>query len=215
MYYCESHENPGKSILAEDICFKHQYQFARKVAMKYIFLLMAVLFIVGVNCHDNSTGPNNISNLIPNPTFETNGVPSLKGWKVAVGTTVTFSTDLPEGGAGHSIMISADETIAWPANCIYMAVPVVQGTHAYRLNFFAKKNGTGGGVFVCYNRPGSAKYRQFLAVSVTKSFWARYSVSDTLSIGYNDTLFVYIHGGRVEKSGGTTYFNTCTLEQTK
>jgi hypothetical protein len=179
--------------------------------MKTLIVLLVSFLFISISCHDNSTGPDGGSNLIQNPTFEVNGLPSLKGWKVAESSTVTFSTDVPFGGGGHSIIISADVDMPWPANSIYASIPLSQGTHTYRLSFYGKKSGTGGGVIVYYNRPGSTNYRQFMSLSVAKSYWMHYTLSDTLTCKLNDTLFVSIHGGRIEKSGGTTYFNSCML----
>ncbi|MFI5251048.1 MAG: hypothetical protein ACHQQQ_01340 [Bacteroidota bacterium] len=181
--------------------------------MKKFFLLFVIILILDLSCKNNPTGPSLWGNLLPNPYFEMGGVPTLRGWKLSDSSIVGYSTDLPAGGAGHSIILHSQAPSPWPGNSIYVPLSWMNGRYIFRISVFGKKTGSGGGIYLYHHRPNGINSAPVCSLVITDSLWRYYSCLDTLRLLTNDTIFVTIHGGVTGARRGTTYFNTCKFEK--
>ena len=182
--------------------------------MRHTTLLLLFCAFLSASCSNSVTGPNGGQNLLTNSTFEINGKPSLEGWVVPDTSAVHFSSDVPQGGSGSSIVMHIGQFAPWPGNSVFATVIPPQGTHSYSLSVFDM--GAGGGVFVYLNRPNTSN-SSLVASLRTKgtASWVLSTQTDTLSTMPGDTVFVTISGGGSPEVGGTSYYNTCTFELLK
>lgn len=145
-----------------------------------------------------------------------NGTPSLQGWVVLDTSAVHFSTDVPQGGSGSSIVMHAAWFAPWPSNSIFATVVPQVGSHQYALSVFGKDTGISGGVYVYLNRPGASNSSLVATLRIDSGMtWTYYSQTDTVAAATSDTLFVVVNGGGTEIVSGTTFFNTCKFELLK
>ncbi len=180
--------------------------------MKYIILSLFIFGFISLNCSNTVTGPTTSynNNLLANSTFEANEKPSLIGWNVPDTSAFSFSSDIPQGGSGSSIIMNA----AWvPGNIIFTSTIPQLGSHSYKLSIFGKYSGVGGKVSLYLNRPENSSSTLIEEIPINSNAWSHYSQTKTISATDGDTLFVIINGGETELAGGTTYFNTCRLEK--
>lgn len=184
--------------------------------MRYTTLLLLFCSFLSSSCSNSVTGPNSSQNLLANSTFQRNGTPSLEGWVVPDTSAVHFSTDVPQGGSGSSIVMHAAWFAPWPSNSIFTTVLPQAGSHRYTLSVLAKDTGVGGNALVYLNRPGTANSSLLATLHIDSgATWMYYSQTDTLTAASSDTLFVVVNGGGTEIVSGTTYFNTCKFELLK
>jgi hypothetical protein len=187
----------------------------RSDSMRYTYLTLLFCGLLSLSCSNTVTGPTNGEDLLSNSTFQISGHPSLAGWSVLDTSVTHFSTDLPKGGSGSSIVMHAAWFAPWPANSIFTTVVPQVGSHQYTLSVFAKDTGAGGSITVYLNRPGSPNLSSAAVLRADDSSWTYYSQTDTITTSPGDTLFVVINGGGTELLPGTTYFNTCRLVEVK
>lgn len=182
--------------------------------MKSIFSSVLLLVIVMPGCRHSTTGPTEITgNLLVNPSFEANGMPSLQGWTVSDTSNVHFSAEMPTSGSGHTIVLSARWFAPWPNGANYQMLSPPAGTFRFRLSVYGKRIGLGGGVDVNLGSPLDTNSVLRMSLNVRDTLWAFYSISDTMTVRPNDVLYVTISGGGTEIVAGTTFFNSCTLEK--
>ena len=181
--------------------------------MRCSFAVAISLALVSAGCKESTTGiGGGTGNLLVNSTFESHGVPSLEGWVVSDTSNVRFSSDVPPGGSGSSIVLGAAWFAPWPNGAIYQEVALPAGSHRYRLSFIGKKSGVAGAVLVHSGRPAYDGSRLLMALQIADSVWASYSSTDTISVPAGDSAYVTISGGGTEILAGSSYYNTCTLE---
>ena len=184
--------------------------------MKNQTIILLFLLLPGLSCKETITGPTSGGNLLTNPTFEWNGVPSLYGWTVSDTTGLQFSKDVPPGGSGQSIALPPMGIPPFPEGALYQTIPAPVGTHRYLISVFGKTTGFFfGGMGIVLNRPGNNNVTFFPGIAVTDTIWKFYSRVDTINAVSGDTIFVTILGGACEACPitPTTIFNTCKLEK--
>jgi hypothetical protein len=182
-----------------------------------IKLLIAFSLLIAANGCDQITTENLPpagSNLLHNPTFDSNGTPSLQDWTVPDTGYVHFSSDAPFGGSGHTIAVTAHWFAVFPAGMVYQSVlPSLEGTHQYRLSVYGKRWGIPGSLWLTINRPSDINSVLRMSIPISDTVWTFYVRTDTITTHSNDSLFVVIDGGNTEIAAGITYFNTCKLEK--
>lgn len=157
--------------------------------------------------------PSATDNLLRNPSFESNGSPSLEGWIVDVDTNrFSFSSDVPTSGGRYSVAL---ETM-WGWATICQNVAANPGNHQYRFSAWAKGEYYYGGQIrgrlkLCLKRADSLLFMKY--VTVTDTIWNEYSIVDTLSVETGDSLRVVITGGYSQLARGTTFYDLCQLKQ--
>ncbi len=182
--------------------------------MKFVSMITLCLAFASLSCKESTTGPSQgVGNLLTNPTFEENGVPSLHGWVVPDSSIIHFSTDIPPDGSGHTITLDAHWYAPWPYGTIYQIVIPVAGTHKYRLSVFGRRVGVGGLILAYFRRPSATGSALRFQLTISDTVWAYYSLTDTITTSATDSLFLTITGGGTEVRAGTSYFNTCRFEE--
>lgn len=181
--------------------------------MKYETTFILLVALTALSCKDTVTNPTSGINLISNSSFDLNGTPSLQGWTVSDTSGVRYSTDIPQGGSGYSIVLGAQWFAPWPNGSIFVGIPTQNGPHRYRLSNWGKKINISGGVFIYLNRPTGNSSQFIAALPVVDTLWTFYSRTDTITTIISDSLFINISGGGTEIASGTTYFNTCKFEK--
>jgi hypothetical protein len=181
--------------------------------MKTLTLIIPILMYLALSCNETTTGPVNEPNLLSNSTFDSSGIPSLRNWIVSDSSAVHFSSSVPLGGSGHTIVLQAQWFGPWPNNSIYQAVVAPAGTHIYRLSVFGKRTGVSGEVVVSRNRPTEGNSTNFILLSIADTAWTFYSRIEAVTATTNDSFFVTLSGGASERLAGTTFVNTCRLDK--
>ncbi|MBX2991157.1 MAG: carbohydrate binding domain-containing protein [Bacteroidetes bacterium] len=150
------------------------------------------------------------SNLVSNPSFESNGQPSSSGWLGFGNPMATFSIDVPQGGGSYSASIPS----TWPAGLVRLqtGIPAIEGTHIYRFGVWAKYAGpVSGEIHFSVLRAGAITLRK--TITITDTVWSEYSTLDTVASVPGDTLLLRLFGGGDPVSVGDSYFDLCTLER--
>lgn len=184
---------------------------ARAIVMKkrlllplFILLLFALLLF---RCSDSIIIPANENNLIPNPSFEKNGESTAVYWFVNFPSLVHFANDTPPNGGNWAITID----VLWGiGNDVISTVKIPEGTHIYKFSFWSK-------YFV---KPGYADLSLVTADSIfiinhfqiNNDVWTNYSMTDTITSNFGDSLRIILSGGFSNVAPGNTFFDLCTLE---
>jgi len=175
-------------------------------------VVMLVTLIASINLIQcsNPTGPSASSNLLQDPSFESNGQATLNGWVVNDTSIVHFANDAPPDGGKWSVAVN----VIWIGPNMfevpYQKVKLVSGTKIYTFSFWAKSSTVikGMGSILALKADSIVSYKY---VRVEDSTWTNYTIADTISSDQADSLFVTISGGATELAGGKTYFDLCSL----
>ena len=190
--------------------------------MKNQPLIILFFLLPGLSCTETIIGPSSGANLLTNPTFEWNSVPSLYGWTVSDTTGMQFSTDVPPGGSGKSILLPPMGFPESPEGAVYQIIPASEGSHKYMISVFGKTTESFlathfflGSVGIVLNRPGGSNTTNLPGITVADTMWKFYFRIDTINAVAGDTIFVTISGGACEVCpiAATTSFNTCKFEK--
>ena len=170
----------------------------------FAILLFALL---SSRCSDSIISPINENNLIPNPSFELNGVSTVAFWFVNMPSLVNFTNDTPPNGGNWAISID----VLWGSgNDVITTIKIPEGTNIYKFSFWSKYS----------NKPGYAELLldaqdslyQINRIIVDSESWKNYSILDTISSVSGDSLQIKLSGGFSNIVPGNTYFDLCTLE---
>ncbi|RKY92452.1 MAG: hypothetical protein DRQ01_06280 [Ignavibacteriae bacterium] len=177
---------------------------------KRLLLPLCVLLLFAhllSRCSDSLITPVNENNLIPNPSFELNGVSTVAFWFVNMPSLVHFTNDTPTNGGNWAITID----VLWGSgNDVISTVIIPEGTHIYKFSFWSKYS----------NKPGFAEtllaardsLYQINRIIVDSESWKNYSILDTITSVSGDSLKIKLSGGFSNIVPGKTYFDLCTLE---
>ena len=179
--------------------------------MKKRFLLpsFVLLFfaLLSSRCSDSIITPENESNLIPNPSFEKNGVSTVAFWFVNMPSIVNFTTDTPPNGGSWAITID----VLWGSgNDVISTVIIPEGTHIYKFSFWSKYSNNPGYAEILLDAPDSLS--QINRTIVDSESWKNYSILDTITSVSGDSLQIKLSGGFSHIAPGKSYFDLCTLE---
>ena len=170
----------------------------------FVLLLFTILFS---RCSDSIIAPEISNNLIPNPSFELNGVSSVAFWFVNMPSIVNFTNDTPPVGGNWAITID----VLWGSgNDVISTVLIPEGTHIYKFSFWSKYSNKPGYAELLLDAPDSLY--QINRIIVDSESWKNYSILDTISSVSGDSLQIKLSGGFSNIVPGNTYFDLCTLE---
>ena len=178
----------------------------KKRLLLHLFVLLLFAHLLS-RCSDSIIIPENENNLIPNPSFEMNGVSTIAFWFVIMPSIVHFTTDTPPNGGNWAITID----VLWGSgNDVISTVIIPEGTHIYKFSFWSKYS----------NMPGYAEIllvaqdslSQINRTNVDSESWKNYSILDTITSVFGDSLQIKLSGGFSNIAPGKTYFDLCTLE---
>ncbi|MBM2815494.1 MAG: hypothetical protein HW421_2256 [Ignavibacteria bacterium] len=172
---------------------------------KIILLIFSIIF---VSSCQNSTKNNNSENLLKNPNFELNKLPSFQFWHGLIDTIVP---NAPHGIAQYSVQISP----AWFPQEGYAesGISGLSGTFSFQLTGWVK----------CLYKPGimsikhkTSKSTNIWTVTDSSKEWKQISVtSDTLALMPNDSVIVHLSAGSTEISSGRILFTGLSLKKNK
>lgn len=183
---------------------------------KSISMIVALFFLCGCRS-DTITTPSSSQNFISNSSFESDGAPTMAGWKPNLEDTafVNFSSEAPAGGGSYSVRLRNEWTV--PGSVSYRIIPEV-GTHRYKLSAFAKtsrSNGTpilvGGDLMLLVSDSGNWSTRKSLHFS--DSTWKSGTLLDTITTTPSDTIMVLLRGNLDQWSSGYILFDLCRFEK--
>jgi hypothetical protein len=182
---------------------------------------MILVFAVcgSLSCKKSENGvvtPSADANLMENGSFESNGVPTLKGWGPnAVDTSyVNFSNDTPSGGGSYSVRLRNGWTVMSTIWCSLMP-PI--GTHRYQLSVWAKAirsnalADAGGDVSLMTRTGGGSSFRK--SIQFADTMWTTGSLIDTLTTSSTDSVVITLRGNIDESSAGYILFDLCRFER--
>jgi hypothetical protein len=170
----------------------------------FVLLLFALLFS---RCSDSIIAPENESNLIPNPSFELDGISSVAFWFVNMPSLVNFTNDTPPGGGNSAITID----VLWGSgNDVISTILIPEGTHIYKFSFWSKYSNNPGYAEILLATQDSLS--QINRTIVDTESWENYSILDTITSVSGDSLQIKLSGGFSHIAPGKSYFDLCTLE---
>lgn len=176
-----------------------------------ISLVLVIIIITGCKNSSTVTPPAGDNNLIPNPSFEINGSPSLQGWGWSFKTDTSaynFSGDVPPNGGKYSVVLIPN----WgPAITLSSTVSATTGTHIYEFSVWAKRIGVSGGMVFSWKKQDSLIRKKSLTLFDT--VWTNYKLIDTLNSTAGDSIVVSINGGFSQLQTGQTFFDLCKLTE--
>jgi hypothetical protein len=165
-------------------------------------LLLGILPLFG--CKSDTTGPSKSGNLIPNSTFEVNGIPSLQGW-VCDTSYFHLSYDIPPMSTGYSVRLKPDDKPS-VGRLSLKSVPV--GKHIFRLSCWGK--GFDGDFF--FEIYSNKIYSLALRIHPKDSIWTHYAVEDTIKIDANASFTIGILTPYSGFTQSSSYYHAPTLE---
>ncbi len=177
---------------------------------RIVLVLVALIVCINLIQCSSPTGPLQTGNLLKDPSFESNGQPTLSGWTINDTSIVHFTNDAPPDGGKWSVAVN----VVWIGpNMLevpYQKIKLISGTKIYTFSFWAKSSSAikGIGSILAFKADSLVSYKY---VRVGDSTWTNYSIADTLSSDQADSLCVTVSGGVTELAGGKTYFDLCSL----
>ncbi len=177
-------------------------------------LIILLLALAAPGCKESGSGSiengeESSGNLLLNPSFESNGAPSLEHWSVQDTSRVRFSPDVPPGGGSYSVAIAVD----WaPPAFVRTAVAAPAGAHRYRLSWWGKSEQIAGAAYLGIQKPDTLILFYPHGGLTIDSTWTEYSLLDTIATETGDKLVITLSGGISQWSGGKTYYDLCSLE---
>jgi hypothetical protein len=153
-----------------------------------------VLFLIVGSCNENSISViRHSQNLIQNPSFESNGQPTLQSW-IADTAYVKFVRDVPSGGGQWSVHVEAP----WvpPGEGVTTYITGQSGTGVYKLSAFVKTMIVGGHLMLGIWKDGSpGDFKSAIAEQADSTGWAEVTLLDTLSLEATDSIWVHFTVG--------------------
>jgi hypothetical protein len=172
--------------------------------MKNLFLIILVLFLIP-SCKDEVNSPDDLDgNLIMNPSFEENGISTLKGWESA--GNINFFTDTPPGGGIFSIGLSESNG---PPGYVSYSLRVAPGKKIFTFSCWAKTTNLPGEINVSIT---GDTVSHSTSIGVTDSIWTSYTISDTVDFIQDDTLRIFLKGSISQLIPSVTYYDNTFLE---
>ena len=185
----------------------------QKVAILLMFLSTGVVINSCNKSSDTVNGPPSTpaENLLANSSFESNGNPSLLGWRCIDSSLVQFTHDTPNDGGTWAIQLET----GWIHFPLYVSQTVAAptGTHRYQISSWAKAFGASGKFSLTFKRNDTLTLRKTLYV-VDPGWTSRFFL-DTLTTIAGDSLIVTLYGYDTTNpdSLGFTFYDICKLEK--
>ncbi len=171
-------------------------------------LALITMLLSSCSHNPNSTEPSQTSgNLIPNPTFEINGKPSLEYWTVSTGLASIVQDAPPNDGAWSLQLVPG-----WLPQNGLAQTNVGGESGVYRLTVWVKSvNQWAGHIYLGVWSGG--RWLNQKTVTAQPSQWSIVSIIDTLSLAAQDSVGVVLSAGATEVSHGEVRFANVTLER--
>lgn len=179
----------------------------KSIQINIVWIFIAIILVIqGCSGEDNSVNPPVVDKILFNTSFEENGQPSSKGWKIISGLTNNFSTDVPDSGGSYSLMLEA----GWNGGLAKIQVPALLQYSRYQLSFYSKFYQIEGRATVYLIRGGHVVSEN--SVTINDTTWKPYLLAVNYSLSRGDSILVTLYGGFTQLLYGQTYFDLCKLE---
>jgi len=170
---------------------------------KYALFLLAAILVTSCKDEATTTVPDD-RNLIPNPSFEQDGSPTLRSWDIS-GEVITIE-DSPPGGGRYSARISE----VWgPAGFISVTLPAVGGDKQYVFTCWGKTENLPAEIEMSFIRDSTLQTK---SGAVTDTIWTIYSLADTYSARSGDSIKIILKGSISQLLPSKTFYDQCFLE---
>lgn len=169
---------------------------------KYLLLL----FLLFDSCEEEFTIR---QNLIANPSFEVCGRPTVKGWILNDTSNAFLVRESPPFGGLHSLQLLQ----GWIGGSATTYISGQSGTGLYKLNLWMKSpSGSGHKALISMGIISQGEFvenkNHLIEVS---SVWESYSILDTLTTQYNDSIRIWLWGGYSQFGGIETLYDLVEL----
>jgi hypothetical protein len=176
-----------------------------------LFMMSFVLLPLG--CKQSSLEPSSETiNLLSNGSFETNNTPTLDGWRFGNEHLAQVINEAPANGGNWSLQLTSD----WAPTTGYVYTPVsgVKSGEIVRLSAYVRGVGLWGGSGIIMISVGPAVFGEHTkSVFSTDTVWNQISLTDTLTLGSNDTVWVILSSPITEIAQYKQLFDLVTLKK--
>ncbi len=156
-----------------------------------IILIVGLLIFIVTSCSESIVESPTNSNLLPNGSFEKDYQPTLEGWRFGNQQLAESINEASPNGGSWSLLLTAD----WAPTTAFVYTPILNVTTGdiVALSAFVRvKDHLGGsGIIKLVSGPDiNAEHSKSITSSDT--VWTQISLTDTLNLELNDTLWVVL-----------------------
>ena len=184
-----------------------QKELKMRNAFSYLSFLGILLWFW--SCKQETQITDDISNLIHNSSFETNGQPTFQTW-IADTTLARLVQDVPNGGGSWSLRLEP----GWIPQEGFARTYITgeSGTGGYYLRVWTKSINRWRGSVTIGKWSGNTLTQTKSAYS-DSSGWNYIALVDSLSLESGDSIGVHLSAGSTELSNGAVLFDLITLQR--
>ena len=176
------------------------------------FYAIAVFLFVGMTCKDSSVQPEVDNNLLANGSFESDHTPTLQGWRLGNPRLAQLINEAPPKGGSWSLKLTSDW--APTTGFVYISVANVSSGDIVTLSAFVRGTCKFGGRGIIELAVGPAMYTQHKkSASSSDTVWNQISVTDTIALAPNDTVWVVLSSPITEMVPFQQMFDLVKLEK--
>lgn len=183
----------------------------RKIKVQ-IILMVGILILTAISCNESIVEPGTNRNLLPNGSFEVNNKPSLDGWRFGNQQLVELVNQSAPNGGNWSLQLTSDW--APTSGFVYTPVTSVKSGDIVTLSAFVRSTGQFGGGGIIMLVAGQNIYSEHRrSILASDAVWSKISVTDTLELATNDTLWVVLSSRHTERVPFQGLFDLVKLEK--
>lgn len=186
---------------------------AKKLATAFL-----IISLISIQCKETSLEPRKETSLAPtigrnlleNGSFEVDHGPTLQGWQLGSSQLASLANDAPPGGGNWSLKLTAD----WAPTMgfAYTSVNHLRSGDIVKLSSFIR--GIRGGAGFIELRVGPSIWNaNGKSISSQDILWRKISLTDTLTLGPNDSVWVVLSSGHTEWLAREGLFDLVRLEK--
>lgn len=156
-----------------------------------IFLIIGIFICFSLSCNESITESQSSENLLSNGSFEINGQPSLNGWRFGNKGLAELTNQAAPNGGNWSLQLTSDW--APTTGFIYTPVTNIKSQDIITLSAYVRATGQFGGGGIINLVTGQSIYSgRIKSISTSDTVWNQISVTDTVKLNTNDTLWVVL-----------------------
>ena len=160
-----------------------------------IFLMVGIFIYSSIGCNESIVESESNENLIFNGSFEINNQPSLEGWFGNQQLAELINQGAPNGG-NWSLQLTSDW--APTTGFVYSSISNVYAWDIVELTAYVRGSGQFGGGIISLVSGQNIWSGRNKSISMSDTVWSQISVTDTLELNANDTLWVVLSSPHTE-----------------
>ena len=174
-----------------------------------------LLALMQLSCTKSVVGPIPLpaEELIRDGSFERDGLPTLKGWRITNPAVTTLVREAAPGGGEWSLALEAD----WAPTTGYVTMPIpgVRDGDVLQLSAFVRAvDAEGGGSIALSVGPSyGLTLNRAKWASASSTSWTRLSVQDTVSLAPGDTVWAALSSFHTEITRRQGRFDLVSLRR--